>query len=61
MINPKRLTEEFTRLAAINSPPLQESAIARYLTGRFEDLGAEVVFDNAAARTLRRAVHHPYG
>ncbi len=51
MINQKRLTEEFTRLAAINSPPLQESAIARYLTGRFEDLGAEVVFDNAAAAT----------
>jgi tripeptide aminopeptidase len=51
MVNRQRLTEEFVRLAAINSPPLQESAIARYLTGRFAELGADVVFDKAAAAT----------
>ena len=31
MINQQRLSEEFSRLASINSPPLKESAIAFYL------------------------------
>lgn len=51
MINQQRLTEEFSRLAAINSPPLKESAIACYLAERFEQLGAEVRFDDAAEVT----------
>ena len=51
MVNRQRLSDEFSRLAAINSPPLHESAIARYLVGRLECLGAEVVFDNAAEAT----------
>jgi len=51
MVNRHRLSEEFTRLAAINSPPLHEHAIARYLVGRLENLGAEVLFDNAAEAT----------
>jgi tripeptide aminopeptidase len=49
MINQQRLSEEFARLASINSPPLKESAIAAYLVERLERLGAEVRFDNAAA------------
>lgn len=49
MIDVNRLSEEFVRLAAINSAPLQESAIARYLSERLEQLGAEIRFDNAAA------------
>ena len=48
MVNRQRLSDEFARLAAINSPPLHENAIARYLVGRLENLGAEVLFDNAA-------------
>lgn len=51
MINPQRLSEEFARLTAINSPPLKESAIARYLSGRLQSLGAEIRFDNAASTT----------
>ncbi len=51
MINQQRLSEEFVRLAAINSPPLKESAIASYLIKRLECLGAEIRFDNAAATT----------
>ncbi len=51
MVNRHRLSEEFARLAAINSPPLHEHAIARYLVGRLETLGAEVLFDKAAEAT----------
>ena len=51
MVNRQRLSDEFARLAAINSPPLHESAIARYLAKRLEKLGAEVLFDNAAEAT----------
>ncbi|MGW8312700.1 MAG: M20/M25/M40 family metallo-hydrolase [Desulfuromonadales bacterium] len=51
MINQQRLADEFARLAAINSPPLKESAIARYLAERLTTLGGEVQFDNAAAAT----------
>ncbi len=51
MVNRQRLSDEFARLAAINSPPLHENAIARYLAERLEKLGAEVFFDNAAEAT----------
>lgn len=51
MINQQRLAEEFARLAAINSPPLREQDIAGYLEQRLRKLGAEVVFDQAAAAT----------
>ncbi len=51
MINQLRLNEEFVRLTSINSPPLKESAIARYLTERLQRFGAEVRFDNAAGAT----------
>lgn len=51
MINQQRLSEEFVRLAEINSPPLKESVIARYLTGRLQRLGADVRFDNASSIT----------
>ncbi|MGK2904899.1 MAG: M20/M25/M40 family metallo-hydrolase [Desulfuromonadales bacterium] len=51
MINQQRLADEFARLAAINSPPLRESDIARYLEERLQRLGGEVCFDNAAATT----------
>ncbi len=51
MINQQRLSDGFARLASINSPPLQESAIARHLAERLQQLGGEVCFDNAAAST----------
>lgn len=50
MVNLQRLTDEFAHLAAINSPPLKERPIAEYLAKRFQALGAEVVFDDAASR-----------
>jgi tripeptide aminopeptidase len=51
MINPQRLAEEFSRLAAIASPAFREGAISRYLVERFERLGASVVEDDSAAVT----------
>ena len=51
MINQQRLVDEFARLAAINSPPLREGAIASYLEERLRRLGGKVCFDNAAATT----------
>jgi tripeptide aminopeptidase len=51
MIDVDRITDEFAHLAAINSPPLKERQIAEYLCERFERLGAEVLFDGAAAAT----------
>lgn len=47
MIDSRRITEEFARLAAIASPSGREGEIARYLAGRFRRLGAEVFFDDA--------------
>lgn len=51
MVNQQRLTEEFARLASINSPPLHEKNIADYLVQRFESLGATIRFDNANEAT----------
>lgn len=51
MINRQRLTDEFASMAAINSPPLKEIAMAAYLSARFAQLGAAIRFDDAAATT----------
>lgn len=51
MVNQQRMSSEFARLAAINSPPLHESSISRYLSERLQRLGAEVRFDSAASAT----------
>ncbi len=51
MIDQRRLAGEFARLAAINSPPLKENAIAAYLAERFKKLGGVIKFDDAAAAT----------
>ncbi len=51
MINPDRISNEFIRLTAINSPPLQEEKIAHYLVERFQGLGAKVMFDGSADAT----------
>ena len=51
MINQQRLSEEFARLAAINSPSLQEGQIAVYLEQRLRTLGGEVIYDRAAVAT----------
>ncbi len=50
MINRQRISDGFARLAAINSPPLQESAIAGHLADHLRRLGGEVRFDDAGAR-----------
>lgn len=47
MINRQRLSDEFARLAAINSPSLREGAIARYLAERLTALGAKILIDRA--------------
>ena len=48
MINQQRLTDEFARLAAINSPPLRESAIAATWRNVCSDSAA------TSASTMRR-------
>jgi tripeptide aminopeptidase len=50
MIDTERLTAEFARQAAISSPSFREGEIARYLTERFRQLGAEVFMDGAGER-----------
>ncbi len=49
MINSQRLSDEFFRLASIDSPSYREALIATYLQQRFSQLGADVVFDTAGA------------
>ncbi len=50
MINQQRLTEEFARQAAIDSPSFKEAVIAEYLEQRFKKLGAAIEFDNAGEK-----------
>ena len=51
MINQQRLSDEFARLAAINSPSLHEGQVALYLERRLRTLGGKVCYDQAAAAT----------
>ena len=47
MINEQRICDEFMRQASIDSPSFKEGAISIYLKRRFEQLGAQVIYDNA--------------
>ena len=47
MVNQQRISDEFMRQAAIDSPSFHEAAMAEYLQQRFEKLGATVEFDDA--------------
>ena len=51
MVNSQRIASEFSRLAAINSPPLHEKEISNYLSQRLTELGGTVIYDDAAAKT----------
>ena len=55
MVNRQRLSDEFARLAAINSPPLHENKIALYLAERFEKLGAEVFLTTPLKRRVAKS------
>jgi tripeptide aminopeptidase len=50
MINRQRITDEFSKQAAIDSPSYKEAAIASYLEKRFKQLGATVEFDHAGEK-----------
>jgi tripeptide aminopeptidase len=50
MIHVERLSDEFCKLAAIDSPSLHEGTIARYLQQRFTQLGAKVSVDECATQ-----------
>jgi tripeptide aminopeptidase len=50
MINTTRICEEFMHQAAIDSPSFKEGEISAYLKQRFENLGAEVIYDNAGEK-----------
>lgn len=47
MINRQRISDEFARQAAIDSPSYKEGKIAEYLSERLLQMGAEVEFDDA--------------
>lgn len=51
MINKQRLMDEFLELVQIDSPTSKEGAIAKVLVKKLEDLGCEVVIDNAGELT----------
>jgi len=50
MINRQRITDEFQRQAAIDSPSYHEKEMADYLEKRFQALGGSVEYDSAGAR-----------
>ncbi|MFK5925599.1 MAG: M20/M25/M40 family metallo-hydrolase [Desulfuromusa sp.] len=50
MINKQRICDEFMRQAAIDSPSFKEADIAKYLEKRFQELGAEITFDDAGQK-----------
>jgi tripeptide aminopeptidase len=50
MINRQRISAEFARQAAIESPSFHEEQIAAYLRRRFAQLGATLVEDQAARK-----------
>ncbi|NOY14546.1 MAG: M20/M25/M40 family metallo-hydrolase [Deltaproteobacteria bacterium] len=50
MINKTRLTTEFSRQAAIDSPSYNEATFASYLEQRLREFGAEVEFDGAGSK-----------
>ena len=51
MINKQRLMDEFLELVQIDSPTSKEGDIAKVLVKKLEDLGCEVVIDNAGELT----------
>lgn len=48
MINSQRISDEFARQSAIESPSFKEAAMSEYLKKRFSDLGATIIEDTAA-------------
>ncbi len=50
MINEQRITDEFLRQAAIDSPSFKEAEMAAYLEQRFTALGASVEFDKTGEK-----------
>src|SRR5690625_4125745 len=51
MINEARMIEEFFQLVQINSETKNEANIAAYLKDKFQQLGLEVIEDNAKEQT----------
>jgi len=47
MVDQQRISDEFMRQAAIDSPSFHEEAMAKYLQKCFEKLGATIEFDDA--------------
>lgn len=50
MINRQRISDEFQRQTAIDSPSYHEAEIAVYLEKRFQSLGGTVDYDDAGAK-----------
>ena len=50
MVNEKRLIDEFLELVQIDSPTSKEGAIAKVLVEKLEEIGLDVVVDNAGEK-----------
>ena len=51
MVNKQRLIDEFLELVQIDSPTSKEGKIAGVLVKKLEEIGCEVVIDNAGEKT----------
>ena len=51
MVNKQRLIDEFLELVQIDSPTSKEGKIAQVLVKKLEEIGCEVVIDNAGEKT----------
>ena len=51
MVNKQRLIEEFLELVQIDSPSSREGKVAQVLVKKLEEIGCEVIIDNAGEKT----------
>ena len=51
MVNKQRLIDEFLELVQIDSPSSKEGKVAQVLVKKLEEIGCEVIIDNAGEKT----------
>ena len=51
MVNKQRLIDEFLELVQIDSPSSKEGKVAEVLVKKLEEIGCEVIIDNAGEKT----------
>lgn len=53
MVNKQRLIDEFLELVQIDSPSSKEGKVAQVLVKKLEEIGCEVIIDNAGEKQGR--------